>query len=52
MPPVRKRSRVDTRDKERDNKGLQRAQVALPVWPAHQPHRSPGETSVWGLIVV
>ena len=30
----------------RDYKGLQRAQVAHPVWPAHQPRRSPGETSV------
>ena len=31
--------------------GMQRAQVALPVWPAHQPRRSPGETSVRGPIV-
>ena len=30
--------------------GVQRAQVALPVWPAHQPRRSPGETSVRGPI--
>ena len=37
---------------ERDNKGLQRTQVAHPVWPAHQPRRSPGETSVRGPIVV
>ena len=36
---------------ERDYKGLQRAQVALPVWPAHWPRRSPGETSVQGPIV-
>ena len=31
--------------------GLQRAQVALPAWPAHQQRRSPGETSVRGPIV-
>ena len=31
---------------ERDYRGLQRVQVVLPVWPAHQPHHSPGETSV------
>ena len=37
---------------ERDYKGLRRAQVAHPAWPAHQPHRSPGETSVRGTIVV
>ena len=48
MPPVREKTRVDTRD----YKGLRRAQVALPVRLAHQPCRSPGETSVWGLIVV
>ena len=36
----------------RDYKGLWRAQVALPVWPAHQPRRYPGETSVRGPIVV
>ena len=30
---------------ERDYRGLQRARVALPVWPAHQPRRFPGETS-------
>ena len=39
------------RKEERDYKGLQRARVALPVWPAHQPHRFPGETSVPGPIV-
>ena len=33
---------------ERDYKGLQRALEALLDWQA----RSPGETSVWGLIVV
>ena len=33
-------------------KGLQRAQVALPVWPARQSRRSPGEMSVRGTIVV
>ena len=36
---------------ERDYKRLQRVQVALPVWPAHQPRRSPGEASVRGPIV-
>ena len=36
---------------ERDYKGLRRAQVALPVWPAHQPRRSPAETSALGPIV-
>ena len=29
---------------ERDYKGLQRAQVALPVWPAHHPCHYPEET--------
>ena len=37
---------------ETDYKGLWRAQVALPVWPARQPRRSPEETSVRGPIVV
>ena len=32
-------------------KGLKRAQVALPVWPAYQPRHFPGETSVRGPIV-
>ena len=32
--------------------GLQRVQVALPVLPAHEPRRCPGETSVRGPIVV
>ena len=36
---------------ERDYKGLQRARVVLPAWPAHQPHRSPGEINVRGPIV-
>ena len=36
---------------ERDYKGLQRKQVTLLVWPAHQPCCSPGETSVRGPIV-
>ena len=40
------------RSKERDYKGLQRAQVALPVWPDHQPHRSPEGTSARRPIVV
>ena len=40
------------RSKEGDYKGLWRAQVALPVRPAHQSHRSQGETSVRGPIAV
>ena len=44
---VREKTRVD----KRDFRGLQRAQVALPVWLGHQPRRSPGETSVRGPIV-
>ena len=43
--------RKDESGYERDYKGLQRAQAALPVWQAHQLHRSPGETSVRGPIV-
>ena len=39
------------RSEEKNYKGLQRAQVALPVWPAHQSRRSPRETSVRGPIV-
>ena len=35
----------------RDYKGLQRVQVALPVWLVYQPRRSPGEMSVRGAIV-
>ena len=35
---------------ERLHKGLRRVQVALAVWPAHQPRPSPGETSVRGPI--
>ena len=46
-----KKIRVDTRDKRRDYKGLQRAQAALSVWPAHLPLHSLGETSVWEPIV-
>ena len=34
------------RSEEGGYKGLERAQVALPVWLAHQPRRSPGETTV------
>ena len=30
-------------EKEKDYKVLQRARVALSVWPAHQPRRSPKE---------
>ena len=33
------------------SQGIAKAQVALPVWQAHQPHRFPGETSVRGPIV-
>ena len=40
------------REMRGDYKGLHRAQVALPVWPAHQPRRSPGEMNVRGLIVL
>ena len=36
---------------EKDYKGLQRAQVALPFWPAHQPRRFPGGMNVRGPIV-
>ena len=43
--------RKDESGYERDYKGLRRAQVALPVWQARQPHRSPGETNVRGPIV-
>ena len=43
--------RGDKSGYERDYKGLQRAQVAYPVWPARQPRRSPGETNVWVPIV-
>ena len=31
---------------ERDYNGLQLIRVALPVWPAYQPRRLPGEMSV------
>ena len=44
-------SRKDERLGERDYKELRKAQAALPVWPAHQLRRSPGETSVQGPIV-
>ena len=37
---------------EREYKGLQRAQIALPVRPAVQPCRCPGETRVQGPNVV
>ena len=40
------------REIERNYMGLQRARSALSAWPAHQPHRSPGEMSVRGPIVV
>ena len=45
------RLQSEKRQEERDYKGLQRARVAFPVWPAHQPRRSPVETSVRGPIV-
>ena len=48
--PRKERSGYE-RQEERDYKGLQRAQVAFHVWPAHQSRRSPGETSVRGPIV-
>ena len=49
-PPEKRK--VYTREKRRETtKGLQRARVALPVWPAHYPRGSPGETSVRGPIV-
>ena len=51
VPFSLEKRKVDRRNKE-DCKGLQRARVALPVWPAHQPRRSPEETSVRGPIVV
>ena len=38
-------------ERREDHKELQRARVVLPVWPAHQPRRSPGETSVRAPIV-
>ena len=38
-------------EKREDYKGLQRAGVALTVWPAHQPRRSPGKMNVRGPIV-
>ena len=47
MPPVQEKRRVDMIDK-RGYKGLQRAQVAFPVWPAHHSRPFPGETSVQG----
>ena len=42
--PRKNKSGYETSE-ERGYKGLQRARVALPVWPAHQPRRSQGETS-------
>ena len=44
----KKEKNENERLKERDYRGLQKARVALPVWPAHQPHCSSGETSVRG----
>ena len=32
--------------------GIAEGAGAHPVWPAHQPRRSPGETSVQGPIVI
>ena len=48
---LRKEKSGNERSEERDYKGLQRAQVALPVWLDHQPRLFPGETSVRGPIV-
>ena len=41
----------ETRGEKLQRHLLQRALVALPVWSAHQPRHSLGETSVRGLIV-
>ena len=49
---VRLQSESEYEREERDYKGLQRAQVALPIWPAHQPRRSTGETSFRGPVAV
>ena len=46
----RKEKSEHERSEKRDYKGLQRAQVALQVWPAHQPGCSPEETSARGPI--
>ena len=43
--------RKDESGYERDYKGLQKVQAALPIWLAHQPRCSPGEMSVQGPIV-
>ena len=43
--------RKDKSGYERDYKGLQMTQVALPAWLAYQRRRSLGETSVQGSIV-
>ena len=40
------------RKEQRGYKGLQRAGLALPVWPAYQPRRSRGEMSVRDPVVV
>ena len=50
MPPIQEKIRVNTR-KERNYKGLQKARVAYPNWPAHQARRFPYEMSVRKLIV-
>ena len=47
MPSEKDKSEYE-RKEERDFKGLQRAQVVLPVWP---PHCSLGKMSVQGPIV-
>ena len=47
MPPVREKRMPEISD----YKGLLKEQVALPVWPAHQPCRRPEKTSVRGPIV-
>ena len=46
---MRQYAPIPTKEKsgyERDHKGLQRARVALPTWPAYQPRRFPGEANI------
>ena len=45
------KKRVDTRDERETTRDCRGVGVALPVWPAHQPRRSPGKSSVQGPIV-
>ena len=46
-----KKRLVDKRNMRETKKRLQKARVALPVWPAHQPRRSPEEKNVRGPVV-